>query len=112
MVKRSAFPGGLAQPDVPATPAGADELESWREQQAISLAVTWAVPIASFFITLLLARLSLRTATLVSGACAALSGFAAPGLTLVFLLRRERARRDAARLPRLPRAAVHTARVE
>lgn len=86
-----------------------DEAEHWRERQMVNVVLTWAVPVASFFFTLLMIRLSLRSVAAVSAICAALSALAAPGLTLVFLLRFARARELAQRTSPLPVATARQA---
>jgi hypothetical protein len=86
-----------------------DDAEHWRERQMVNVVLTWAVPVASFFFTLLMIQLSLRSVAAVSAICAALSALVAPGLTLVFLLRFARARELAQRTSSLPVATARRA---
>jgi hypothetical protein len=99
---------GVATPVVPWTPQGAIQLEAWRDRQLVALVVAWAVPTIAFLLTLVLGQLSLKLATGLMMMVCVISGALAPGLSVVFLLRRFRAGRIAATLPSLPSARLHT----
>jgi hypothetical protein len=104
-----ALPVAIEHPLVPNTPAGVEELEAWRERQLVKIGISWATPVVLLVLTLLFDALGSRPLTGLAGLLTLLSGASAPGLTIVYLLRRRQARLLAEEMPQLPRASLRLA---
>ena len=102
-------PLAIEYPLVPHTPAGVDELEAWRERQLGYAGISWAIPLGGFALALLFDALGWPALTGPVILVTTLSAAAAPGLTVVFLLRRRKARLLAEEMPQLPRARLRLA---
>jgi hypothetical protein len=100
------LPLAIEYPVVPNTPAGADELEAWRRRQLVQLGITWGIPCGCFFLGVLFDALGLPLLTALAALGAVFTGSVAPGLTVVYLLRRRKARQLVEAMPRLPRASL------
>jgi hypothetical protein len=101
---------GIARPLVEPTLAGTEQVAAWRDRQLLAIGIAWAAPLLALLTFVALNRLGSRELAGLALLLAALLGASAPGLTVVFLLRRWRASRLAASMPAMPRASVRAPR--
>lgn len=92
--------------EVPHTPTGVEMLGEFRRKQLHNIAVAWAVPAGSLVAMFLFAAFQWIFPIIGAGLICGISGALAPGLTVVFLLRRRVARQVAGKLPQLAAARL------